>query len=221
MTGNDMPTFTSVQISNNICWVCVHIYPKNFDVVQSLIEWGVGVENKSPGAQLRSLSTKEPCPGPYTPTQRETVPLFLPYSLAKHQRYTLCCSFTIDKYKRKASNKFDKAQHRMFPEAQMWGLGSAHTNTSKNTSLLSCVPCHAMRSTWLKLGVVRDLLSDKSGSQKGADGGRLCLSFCPVCRQSWGLHLVCHASWFKHHKMFELKKIPCFLRHSAIAAYCQ
>lgn len=80
-----------------------------------------------------------------------------------------------------------------------------HTHT--NTSLLTCVGRHSMRSTWLKSGVVHDILSNKSVPQRELMGETIpprlsCL--LGVMRSPSRLPRC--VSWFKVHKMFKLKK---------------
>lgn len=104
-------------------------------------------------------------------------------------------------------------------QPQMSVPSLARKHTQPNTSLLSCVARHAMRSTWLKSGVVHNLLSDKSVPQRELmeRGGRRtvpprlsCLS--AVMRSP--SRSPCRVSWFKDHKMFELKN-PLLLKTSS------
>lgn len=78
-------------------------------------------------------------------------------------------------------------------------LSLKRTDVTRNSSSLSCVAGHAMKSTWLELGVVRDLSSDKSVPQR-----ELMWESVPPC-----LSAVMRSpsrsprrvSWFQHHKM--------------------
>lgn len=79
-----------------------------------------------------------------------------------------------------------------------------------NTSLLSCVGCHAMRSTWHESGVERNLLSDKSVPQRELRGEivppRLSRLSAVMRSPSRSPRRV---SWFKDHKISEPKS-PAF-----------
>lgn len=146
----------------------------------------------SPGHSLRlQLCSKDSKTHTHTPTDT-----------GKHTHRDMC-----ERNRYKLKHTFWKAddEHKMYPHT--YWCRRTHTHTPTNTSLLSCVPCHAMRSTWHKSGVLHDLLSNKSVPQRELMGETVLPPACPVRRQSWGPHPVSHAvsRGSKAVKCFELK----------------
>lgn len=128
-------------------------------------------------------------------------------ALQTHAFSLWLCSKEHDKHKQeKDEKKYELKQHTFqrlrwaqnVPSHRCHCVCCLQTNTQTH-SLLSCVAPHAMKSTWLKFGVVHDLLSDKSIPQRELIGETVPPSLSAVMRSP--SHLLHRVSWFKDHKM--------------------
>lgn len=125
---------------------------------------GFGI--RVPQSRAGVLNHWKPWPRPNTPTRWDTARLFLELCRNKHA-------------KGKAGGERHQRPTRAFLKQKTSTTCSPATNVTvflfpgkrPKSSSLSCVAGRAMKSTWLELGVVRDLSADKSVPQRGADVG--------------------------------------------------
>lgn len=171
-------------------------------MVQSVIEWSVGVEEDSPGADLRSSSTKKPWPMPCSPTHRNTAPSLQSRTCFQHlERRTT---------RVQSNTKKEPGRNRLFFFFLTEPILVVLYCSSGNEEHMTGIGCGA----WSLIGQKRP-----TEGLMGAVPPRLSCVSAVMSSPSRSPRRV---SWFKVHKMLEFKKKnPQLLKRSGVAACCQ